>query len=223
MRTANHIIRLSLTSLLIVILGGYVLTAQAEGSERKNISRVNSSIEIESGQQVGNVNSVNGSIRIGRQAIAADVETVNGRIDLESASQVDHASTVNGRITAADNVAVEGSLETVNGAIRVREGGRVKGRVRTVNGDISLRSAVVTADLQTSNGDIDLRASEVKGDIVVKGRRSFLGRMFSFGNNSRPDVTIDSESIIHGSIILEQEVDLRIDASAQVGEIIHDY
>ena len=43
-----------------------------------DISKVNGSVKVEPGQQVGNVDTVNGSVTIGAGARAGKIDTVNG-------------------------------------------------------------------------------------------------------------------------------------------------
>jgi DUF4097 and DUF4098 domain-containing protein YvlB len=76
-------------------------------------------------------------------------------------------------------------LTTVNGGIQTNPGTGVEGRVRTVNGKITLRDTHIGENVQTSNGDILLTdGSVVEGDVIVKGRRSWFGRFFGFGQKS---------------------------------------
>ncbi|MEX2469790.1 MAG: hypothetical protein WD396_08555 [Pseudohongiellaceae bacterium] len=223
MRALNHTLRLGTASLLAMVLGSYVFASTAEASGPENLSRVNGSVEVGAGENRGRVSTVNGSIVIDRDASAEEVETVNGRIELRRGSRVTEAGTVNGRIRVEEEVQVAGDLGTVNGDIRVHNGSHIAGHVRTVNGKISLHSAQVGDYVRTANGDIELRGSVVEGDIIFKGSRSWLGRLFSFGGDRRPDLVIDAGSVVRGTIYLHREVDLRIHEDAQVGEIVHSY
>ena len=62
----------------------FAFSAVALGSAA-DISKVNSSIDVEAGREAGDVETVNGSITIGSDARVRDVETVNGSIRLEPA------------------------------------------------------------------------------------------------------------------------------------------
>ena len=102
MREYNHNARITKATLLALLLGAYLYSADtsAEGAVRE-ISRVNGHIDVERGEQVANVSTVNGSIEIAGDASAARVSTVNGGIDIGQASRIDRAETVNGDITLA--------------------------------------------------------------------------------------------------------------------------
>ena len=117
------------------------------------------------------------------------------------AAELRDISKVNGGIRVSSDVTLHGSLTTVNGGIQTNPGTEIERRVSTVNGKIRLRDTRVGEDVQTSNGDIFLTdGSIIEGDIVVKGRRSWLNRIFGFeGRNSR--IIIDSNSAVRLSLI----------------------
>ena len=191
--------------MLATVLGSYLFAASADVGEIENISKVNSSVRVDAERQVGDVSSVNGGIDLARGALARDVHTVNGGIRVGT------------------DVKVNGSLETVNGGIRTDGGTVIEDRVRTVNGKIRLHETHVGRDVQTSNGDIELRNNTVvEGDLIVKGRQSWFGRLFNF-NHRPPTITVDGSSAIHGDIHLHREAELNIDENAEVGDIIRHY
>lgn len=223
MKSINHTFRLSIAAGLALLLSSYLLTANADVNEGQDISKINSGIRIEENDRVGDVSSINGRIRIQRGAIASEVGTVNGGIEIEDGAEINAAETVNGGIDVGENVTIHGSLRTVNGGIKTNPGTVIRDEVQTVNGKIRLRNTKVGADVRTSNGDIEIRSgSTVSGDIIVKSRASWFGRLFNF-NNRPSDLVIDADSIVEGDIHLYREVNLRIDDGAQVGNIIEHF
>ena len=223
MQTTNHTFRLSIASALAILLSSYLIDANAEANEVRDISKINSGIRVEENDRVGDISSVNGGIRIQRGAIASEVDSVNGGIDIEDDAEIDAAETVNGGIDVGENVTINGSLKTVNGGIRTNPGTTIRDEVVTVNGKIRLRNTKVGSDVQTSNGDIEVRSgSAIGGDIIVRSRSSWIGRLFNF-NSRLSNLVIDVDSVVEGDIHLYREVNLRIDAGARVGNIIEHY
>ncbi|CAN0530562.1 unnamed protein product, partial [Scytosiphon promiscuus] len=81
----------------------------------------------------------------------------------------------------------------------------------------------VGSDVKTSNGNIRLAdGSQVEGDIVLEGKRSWLGRIFRFEPRP-PKITIDAESSVLGDIHLYREAQLDIADGAVVGRVIEHY
>lgn len=223
MREASHTLKLSAATMLAMLLGSYLYSSSAEAADLRDISKVNGGIKITAEERVGDVSSVNGGIDLGNGASAERLETVNGGIDLDERVEIERAETVNGGIRVGRDVAVHGSLSTVNGGIRTSSGTVIEDRVSTVNGKITLRNTRVGENVQTSNGDILLSdGSVVDGDIVVKGRRSWFGRLFSWDYNP-PRITIDEDSSVRGDIHLYREVNLDIADGAEVGDIIEHF
>lgn len=219
----NHTFRLSAATALAMLLGSYLYSTSAEAAEVRDISKVNGSIRVSAAEQVGDISSVNGGIDLARGSRADKLDTVNGGIDLDENVVITNAKTVNGGIRVSSDVTVNGSLTTVNGGIRTASGTVIENRVRTVNGKIRLRNTLVGENIQTSNGDITLRdGSTVEGDIVVKGRRGWVGRIFNFDRRP-PTISIDADSSVKGDIHLYRKVDLEIDDGAKVGEVIRHY
>ena len=224
MTLEKHSIRFSAAILLTMILGSYVFANSAEASGSRDISRINSAVEVGAEDRVGDVSSINGHIRVERDATAGEVSTVNGNVEILSGARIESAETINGGIRLGSNVTVAGKVQTVNGGIRTREGTQISDEVRTVNGRIDLRATHVGSDVVTSNGDIEIsEGSEVAGDIIVRGKRGWLGRLFSFGQGHNTDLRISADAVVHGDIHLYREVDLQIHEDAQVGAVITHY
>ncbi len=222
MRVINHSLRLTAASLLALMLSGYLYSASAH-AEGRDISHVNRNVHVESDEEVGDVSSVNGRIELDSGAVAEDLETVNGRIIIEDGASLADAETVNGRIRVGRNVSVRGALETVNGSITTGPGTEVDRNIDTVNGRIELQRTRVGGNVESSNGDIHLQdETVVEGDLVIRGRRSFLGRLFNW-HNDPPEIRIDGSSSVLGDIHLYKETDLDIDSDARVGEIVRHY
>jgi len=163
-------------------------------------STVNKSIRIDENSTTGNVDSVNGSIRIGANSVVKSVDSVNGSINL------------------ASDVSVERGIEAVNGSVTLEPGCDVGGNVETVNGSIRLQSTSVSGDIETVNGGIRLlNGTEVVGNVVVRKPGGWNNK------RSKPvKVEIGENVQVHGDLIFEQEVELKLHDSASVGEIIGD-
>ncbi|MDA1371788.1 MAG: hypothetical protein O2971_13645 [Proteobacteria bacterium] len=223
MQAFSHKIRLSTATLLAVVLGSYLFAAAADATEIRDISKVNSRINVDAEEHVGDVSSVNGGIHLSRGANAREVSTINGSIELEDGSVVTQAESINGGIRVGENVTVNGSLETVNGGIRTETGTVVEDSVVTVNGRVRLYNTQVGRDVQSSNGDIEIRdGSTVQGDVIIRGRLRWWNQVFSFSRKP-PEITIDSSSVVRGDIHLYRETDLNIADGAEVGEIIEHF
>lgn len=223
MQALNHKLHFGAATLLALCLGSYWYSATAEAADLLDVSKVNGGVRIEAENQVGNVSSVNGGVDLQRGASAYAIETVNGGIDLDDDVTITKAETVNGGIRVGHDVTVNGSLVTVNGGIRTESGTVIESQVHTVNGKIQLHNTRVGTDVQTSNGDIELRdGSVVGGDLIVRGRRPWLDRFFSFYNNP-PEIYIDSSSSVLGDIHLYRKVNLQIADDAVVGNIVEHF
>ena len=223
MDSLNHNLRLSAATVLALCLGSYWYSATADAAEVRDITKINGGIRVNADERVGNVTSVNGSIDLRQGASADAIETVNGGIDIDDEVTITQAETVNGGIRVGRDVTVRGSLHTVNGGIRIEQGSVIERSVKTVNGKIQLRNTRIGEDLQTSNGDIELRdGSVVEGDLIVRGRRSWFDRFFSF-NDRLSEITIDSSSSVQGDIHLYRKADLRIADGAVIGDIIEHF
>ena len=193
----------------------FAVSAVALGSSG-NISKVNSSITVEVGQQAGDVSTVNGSITIEDDARVRDVETVNGSVRLGQRAQARAVETVNGGITLAEDVVVNDGVSAVNGRLTLRRGTRVDGRLETVNGDLVLEAASVRGGLETVNGDVRVgTGSRVDGGILVEKPTGW-----SWGKSQQvPRVTIESGAVVNGALRFEREVELQVAEGAVVGPV----
>jgi hypothetical protein len=213
---------------LILAWASPVLWADGE-----DISKINGSIRVESGRQVGAVETVNGSIRLEDSVTAHDIETVSGSIDIGRDSSVDEVDTVNGNVTLDDGAKaksvelvngrlrlkekanVRGNVTSVNGSITLDKGAEVGGHLENVNGDITLDAARVGNGIKTTNSDIDIGSgSRVDGGILVEKPNSGF-----FSNKRKPKITIGPDAVVNGTLKFEREVELRISDSAKVGKI----
>ncbi len=197
---------------------------------------VNKSITIDDGEEAGGASSVNGSITVGTDAIVnGGVNTVNGKIRVDDRSSVRNATTVNGSIRLGDSVKareittvngsiragkncdIEGGIEAVNGSIELGEGSAVADNVENVNGGMEFNKSIIGGDVKTVNGDVELaNASVIKGDLVVE-KPSGWGNSKQKRRKSR--IIIGPGSRVEGDIELQQEVDLFISESAEVGAV----
>ena len=184
-----------LTALVLAVL--IALPAVAVASD--SYSTVNKSIKIGDNVTTGEVDSVNGSIRIGSNSFAESVDSVNGSIKL------------------GNDFAVAKSVDAVNGAITLQSGCEVGGDVETVNGGIRMESTRVAGDVETVNGQLRiLKGSEVSGNVVVRKSKGW-----SFNKQRKPvHVEIGENVVVHGNLIFESPVELKLHKTAKVGEII---
>ena len=167
----------------------------------------------------GSYSTVNKSIRIGDNTTTGEVDSVNGSIRIGSNSFVDSVDSVNGAINLANDVTVDGSVDAVNGAITLQPGCNVGGRVETVNGSIRMENTRITGDVETVNGQLRiLDRSEVSGNVVVR-------KPGGWSTNKRRNpirVEIGQDVVVHGDLIFEHAVELKLHDTARVGEIIGD-
>jgi len=163
-------------------------------------STVNSSINLGDNTNTGDVSSVNGSIRIGDNSLVKSVDSVNGSIKL------------------GNDVTVDEGVEAVNGTIDFEAGCEVGDDVTTVNGRVSMENTRVAGNVETVNGKLEiLDRSEVSGNVVVRKPGGW-----NFGKRKPVYVEIGKDVIVHGKLIFEQPVELKLDDSAKVGEIVGD-
>lgn len=190
------------------------LTASAQDS----IDKVNGTVRVEAGQQVGDASTVNGAVRIADGATVRKASTVNGAVELGDKAQASEIGTVNGAITLGEGAHVSGKIEAVNGSIRLAKGVEVGGRTSNVNGAISLDDAHVAGGLGTVAGDITVGAnSRVEGGILVDKP----GGWFHWGSsNSRPPhIVIGPHAVVQGTLEFRREVVLEVSDSAQIGPV----
>jgi len=185
-----------LTIAALTMLIALPATAIASGK----YSTVNSSIHLGDNTTTGDVSSVNGSIRVGANSFVKSVDSVNGSIKL------------------GNDVTVDEGVDAVNGSINLQAGCEVGDSVTTVNGGVSLENTRVAGDVETVNGSLKiLDRSEVSGNVVVKKPGGW-----NFGKRKPVYVEIGKDVVVHGDLIFEQPVELRLDDSAKYGKIIGD-
>ena len=222
-----------LPTLLLSVL---TLTAVSPAlpAEPEDVSRVNGSIQIEDGKQVGSVETVNGSIEIGASVTAGDVETVNGsiligrdsqvgdidsvngRISLDPGAKAASIETVNGKLNVGEQASVQGGISAVNGSISLAKAAQVGGELENVNGTIKVDGAQVNGSLKTTSGDIEIGAgSRIDGGILVEKPNFSL-----FSRKRTPKIVIGPGAVVNGTLRFEREVELRISNTAKVGKII---
>jgi hypothetical protein len=179
-----------------------------------NISKVNGSIDVETGQQAGDVETVNGSIRVGDDAQVRDAETVNGSIKLGARARARSVESVNGSITLGESALVSDDVSAVNGKLTLRQGARVDGRLENVNGDLKLEGAAVRGGLATVNGDVHVGAgSQVDGGILIEKSHGWRK------SERLPRVTIEPGAVVNGTLRFEREVELAVAEGAVIGPI----
>ncbi|SFR93873.1 hypothetical protein SAMN05216570_0898 [Dyella sp. OK004] len=180
-----------------------------------DIDKINGTVRVENGQQVGDVSTVNGSVRIGDNATVQKASTVNGSVELGEKSQATEISTVNGSATLGAGSRITGEVGTTNGTIKLGKGAEVAGKVANVNGTISLDAAHVAKGIETVSGSIYVGAnSRVEGGILVEKPGGW------FNNNSRPPhVVIGPHAVVQGTLEFRREVVLQVSDSAQIGPV----
>lgn len=191
--------RISVKHLAAIVIIVSVLLPALSWAEN-DVSSVNKSIRIDSGESADDIESVNGSVRIGADAIVRSIESVNGSINL------------------GEGANVEKSIESVNGSIRLSPGSEVGGNVEAVNGRIQLDQSIVAGDIETVNGNISLiNGTVVEGNVKVRKPRGW------FNKRDKPvKVEIGKDVRVRGDLIFEQPVELTRHSSSSVGEILGD-
>jgi len=180
-------------------------------------STVNGSIIIGSGAVItGSVETVNGTIRVEQNARVEDVETVNGSLKIGDGVQSEDLSSVNGSVLVGSYAVVEGEVAVVNGKIALDTGARVSRDVSNVNGEIRVTGAEIGGNLTTVNGDVSLQDQAVlRGDLTIEKP----GGWSNNNNKRKPIITIGPGSRVEGEIVIEQEVELYISDTAEVGGV----
>jgi len=163
--------------------------------------------------------TVNSSIRIGDNTTTGDVHSVNGSIHIGDNSFVRSVESVNGAIRLGNDVTVDEGVEAVNGGITLEPGCEVGASVTTVNGGVSVEDTRVAGDVETVNGKIEiLDRSQVSGNVVVRKPGGW-----NWNKRRKPVyVEIGRDVVVRGKLIFEQPVELKLDDSARVGEIVGD-
>jgi DUF4097 and DUF4098 domain-containing protein YvlB len=186
-------------------------------SAADDISKVNGSVTVASGEHAGEVSTVNGSIHIADNAQVQKAGTVNGGLEMGDNATAGELHTVNGAITIGSKGRVTGTVEAVNGSIHLDQGSDVAGHLSNVNGAINLDAAHVAGGVETTAGDINIGAnSRVEGGILVnKPHNSWFG----FSNQKPPRIVIGPGAVVKGTLDFEREVELHISDRATVGQI----
>lgn len=217
-----------------VLASMLILVSPALLAAGGNISKVNGSIRIESGREVGSIETVNGSIHledsvhaehiqtvsgnvdIGRDSRVGNVDSVNGSVTLDAGAMAESVETVNGSLRLDQRVGVQGNVTAVNGSIFLAHDAEVEGRLENVNGTIEIDGARVGDGIKTVSGDIEIGPdSRVDGGILVEkpGGRFFRERRV-------PKITIGPGAQVNGTLRFEREVELYVSDKARVGKIV---
>lgn len=225
---------LLLPSLLLLSACTISIGADRAVTDGGGASEVNKSINVPSGANAGDLSTVNGEIRVGSGARAGDIETVNGSIDLGDQAVVADVESVNGGIRGGSGVRIDGDLEAVNGSLRFGPGLRLAGDATTVNGSIEASQCEVGGDVETVNGTLRFDGCQLRGAMeLVNGRVELSGptvlagdltvrkpKGMGWGSNRKPVIVIGAGVELRGRIVLEREVELQIDPTARVGQIV---
>lgn len=214
------------TILVLMYLGSQPARA---ADDPEPIHRINGSIEFSANDTPGTeLQTVNGGVRIRSGSEAGDISTVNGPIRIGTQSMAGAAQTVNGTISVDAGAEVAGTVQAVNGGITIEPGSHIGGDVATVNGLIRIDDARIEGSVRTVNGNVLVRAgSVIRGDIrfsEAQTENGWLPRLFGFGNGAqRSRLDVGANVTVEGDIHLYREVELHIDDSARIGEIIRHY
>ncbi len=168
----------------------------------------------------GNYTSINSDIRVGAGTSANDVESVNGSIRIGDQSVVRSVNSVNGSIKIGHDVTIERGIEGVNGSISLDSGSQVGDGIETVNGKIELQGTQVAGDIDTINGAILLLdGTVIAGNVKVREPK---GWGWNNKRNKPVKVEIGKDVTVHGDLIFEHAVELRVHASASYGNVVGD-
>jgi DUF4097 and DUF4098 domain-containing protein YvlB len=180
-----------------------------------DISKINSSISIDSNQQAGDLSDVNGEIHVGDHCSVKDVSTVNGGISVGTDSKTGSLSTVNGELKVGSAARVSGNATTVNGTVDLSDGSSISGSLTNVNGHIHLAAAQVGDGITTVWGDIDIgKGARVEHGILVKKSNGF-----SSGKRP-PTIIIAPGATVSGTLRFEHEVKLYVSDKANIGQVV---
>jgi DUF4097 and DUF4098 domain-containing protein YvlB len=205
------------TILILAALAlGLGLPPLASASDN-DINKVNGSVQVAAGQQVGDVSTVNGAVHVGGGASVREASTVNGKVELGDKAQATELGTVNGAISLGGASRVSGKVNAVNGSIHLARGAEVGGRLENVNGAIVLDGAHVAGGIGTVAGDITVGAdSRVEGGILVDKPNN---GWFHWGSDRKPVIVIGPHAVVQGTLEFRREVVLKVSDSAQIGPV----
>jgi DUF4097 and DUF4098 domain-containing protein YvlB len=185
-------------------------------ADESGISKVNSSIQVASGEHSGDLTTVNGSIHIGESAVVGHAKTVNGSVDLGAHSTAADLVTVNGSIKLDEGAHVNGGVRTVNGALHVDNGAEVTGDLTNVNGGIGVAAAHIGGSVGTTSGGIDLGPNaQIDGDVNMFKDTSW----WHFGFQKLPRVVIEPGTVVKGKLHFERPVVLYVSDRARIGVV----
>ena len=208
--------RFSTILILAALALGLGLPPLASASDN-DISKVNGSVQVEAGQQVGDVSTVNGAVHVGDGASVREASTVNGEVELGTKAQATELGTVNGAISLGSASRVSGKVNAVNGSIHLARGADIGGRLENVNGAIVLDGAHVAGGIGTVAGDITVGAdSRVEGGILVDKPNN---GWFRWGSERKPVIVIGPHAVVQGTLEFRREVVLKVSDSAQIGPV----
>ncbi len=166
-----------------------------------DIDKVNGSVQVAAGQQVGDVSTVNGAVHVGDGASVHDLILAALALGLGLPPLA----------SAGDN-----DIDKVNGSVQVAAGQQV-GDVSTVNGAIVLDSAHGAGGIGTVGGDITVGAdSHVEGGILVDKPNN---GWFHWGSDRKPVIVIGPHAVVQGTLEFRRDVVLKVSDSAQIGPV----
>lgn len=220
----------------LLLLGACTLGVAADRvvADGRGASEVNKSLQVPAAASAGDLSTVNGEIRVGDGARAGEVETVNGSIELGNQAVLLAVETVNGSVRGGTGIRIERDLEAVNGSLRFGPGLRLGGAASTVNGSIEAADCEIGQDVETVNGTLRFDSCQLRGGLALVNGRVELGagtvlagdltvrkpKGMGWGRDRKPVVILGAGVEVRGRIVLEREVDLRIDPAARVGQIV---
>jgi hypothetical protein len=186
------------------------------GQTADDVSTVNGSVTIEEGATAADVDTVNGSVTIQRDATVQDAESVNGGISLGPDAKAANVETVNGTLKLAEGAQVSGNVSAVNGSAQLARGSDIRGSLSNVNGKMTITAAHVGGGLRTVNGDIDVGGdSRIEGGILVeKPNQNWSNR-----NRRLPRIVIGPGAVVEGRLKFEHEVQLLVSDRAKIGSV----
>ena len=197
---------------------GAGLGSHRDDDNDDSTSKVNGSIDIESGAHKGDLSTVNGSIKVGSDAVVGQVKTVNGDLKLESRVTAKTLTTVNGSISVRDGAHIQGNVHTVNGSLHVTDAADVSGDLANVNGGIHVEGAHIGGNVNTAQGNIDLGPNaHIDGNVVIEKDNSWHFGFFSVP--PPPRVVVGPGTVVKGKLHFEREVKLYVSDHASIGVV----
>jgi hypothetical protein len=191
------------------------LSGCGESNDGDESTKVNGSIHVPAGKQLGAVATVNGSIHVDDNATITTARTVNGSVHLGDHASATSLESVNGSIALGAGAHVSGSASSVNGELTLGDGAELSGSLSNVNGKITLTAAHVGGGIQTVNGSMNINgASIVKGGILVQKSSSELLQLVHV-----PRIVIGPGATVLGDLRFERTVQLFVSDKATIGTV----